>query len=436
MTRAPGFGTAWLQRARIIARLGYLAILLLATLTPFAADTDSGNVAQRLSRALHPTLGGGDVIDGARNIVLFAGWGAVWALTASTTLRRIVLDATLTGAAVSTLVETLQLFSSNRVASLVDVATNTAGAFAGALGLLMVAALANERRGARSFVGMPALFFGASYCTAAWLEAVIPLFRHDSLVLAGGPAARLAAALSAFRLDSVLDLPLTDLPLFVPAGALAVAALAEHGVPYHAARGRVILWGLVLAGVAELLHGPVGQPISAGSALLHALAIAVGAWAAARWLSPLTVALRGADRPRGLVIVYAAILACWAWRPFLPEDQLGSIIAKVTRDWYVPLRALGGQQDFFSVVDVCAPFFLYLPLGGLLAVWPWRRQGAWSGPWPGVWLALGLEFSQVLVLGRFLDITDCMVTASGVLVGWAIFRRAGYRTYGEMFPVK
>ena len=435
MTRTGVTGHAWLERTRLIARLGYVAILLLATLTPFVADFSPAEVSMRLARALHPSLGGGDVIDGARNIVLFAGWGAVWALTAGTTLRRIVRDATLTGAAVSLLVETLQLFSSNRMASLVDVATNTVGAFAGALGLLMVAALANERRGARSFVGMPALFFGASYGTAAWLEAVIPLFRHDSLVAAGGPAARMAAALSDFRLDSVLDLPLTDLPLFLPAGALAVATLAEHGVPYRTGRARVIVSGIVLAGLAELLHGPVGQPISAGSALLHALAIALGAWAAARWLPALTVALRGADRPRGLIIVYAAILACWALRPFLPEDHLASITAKLTGgDWYVPLRALGGQQDFFSVVDVCAPFFLYLPLGALLAVWPWRRRGLWSGPLPGVWLALCLEASQLLVLGRFLDVTDCMVTASGVLVGWVIFRRAGYRQYGEMFP--
>jgi glycopeptide antibiotics resistance protein len=93
-------------------------------------------------------------------------------------------------------------------------------------------------------------------------------------------------------------------------------------------------------------------------------------------------------------------------------------------------------MDFFSVVDVCAPFFLYLPLGALLAVWPWRRQGAGSGPWPGVWLALGLELSQIAVGGRMTDITDFMVTASGVLVGWALIRRARYRVYGEMFAAK
>lgn len=90
-------------------------------------------------------------------------------------------------------------------------------------------------------------------------------------------------------------------------------------------------------------------------------------------------------------------------------------------------------QDFFSVVDVCAPFFLYLPLGALLAVWPWRQRGWLAGPLPGVWVATALELSQILVLGRMLDITDIMITSSGVLVGWAIFRRAGYRVYGEVF---
>jgi glycopeptide antibiotics resistance protein len=85
---------------------------------------------------------------------------------------------------------------------------------------------------------------------------------------------------------------------------------------------------------------------------------------------------------------------------------------------------------------VCAPFFLYLPLGGLLAVWPIRRQGWLSGPLPGVWLALALETAQLLVLDRTLDITDVLVQASGVVIGWAIVRRAGYKTYGETSPAR
>jgi VanZ family protein len=423
----------WLGRARVVARLAYVGILLLATLTPYHADLSSDGLSARLDRLLHPDIGNRDVIDGARNVVLFAGWGAVWALTAASSLRRIVRDATLTGLLISAAVEFGQLFSSNRVASLVDVGTNTAGAFVGALGLLILAALASQRRGARSFVGIPTIYFAASYGFAVWLEAVIPLFRHDDLVAMGGPSARLAAALATMRFGAALDLPWGDILIFAPAGALAVAALNEHGLGYSHARNRVIVGGALLAALAEFLHGPLGQPIVLGAILVHALAVGLGAWATARSLPALTVALRGAARVRALVIAYLAVLACWAWRPYLPEYQLDSIRQKLSTDWYVPLAGLGMAQDFFSVVDVCAPFFLYLPLGALLAVWPWRQRGWLAGPLAGVWVATGLELSQILVLGRMLDITDMMITSSGVLVGWAIVRRAGYRVYGQVF---
>ena len=433
MRSVAGARHRWLGQARIVSRLAYLVILLIATLTPFGIDASPDGIAFRVHRMLHPEIGGSDVIDGARNIVLFAGWGAVWALTAATSIRRMMIEGTLTGLAVSSFVEFAQLLSSSRIASVVDVATNTGGAFAGTVGLLTLAALAQQRKGARSFVGLPALLFGGSYAIAAWLEALIPLFRHDP-VQVGGVAQRIAGALAAFTPGSLFDIPWMDSLTFAPAGALALAALAEHGVTYPVARNRVIVGGLVLAGLAELLHAPVGGPIVLGSILIHAIAIGAGAWAAARWLPGLTVALRGPARPRALAIVYAGVLACWAWRPYLPEYQLGSIMRKFQGEWYVPLSALGLNRDLFSVVDVCAPFFLYLPLGGLLSVWPWRRSGLWSGPWPGVWLALALEVSQVLVFDRMMDITDFMVTASGVLVGWVMLRRAGYREYGTMGP--
>lgn len=434
MSRTTGARHAWLGKARIISRLAYLVILLVATLTPFVADVSSAGIVFRLHRALHPELGGGDVIDGARNLVLFAGWGAVWALTASSSVRRIVIEGTLTGLVISGSVEFLQLFSSSRVASIVDVATNTAGAFAGTVGLLMLAGLAQERRSARSFVGLPAVFFGGSYGIAAWLEAVIPLFRHDSEGAGAGVAGRISAALAGFTPGSLFEIPWMDFLLFVPAGALAVAALIEHGQKYSVARTRVIIGGTGLAVLAELLHAPTGGQLVLGSILLHAVATGFGAWAAAKWLPGLTIALRGPARPRALALLYVAILASWAWRPYLPEYELSAIIGKFQGDWYVPLGALGTERDLFTVVDVCAPFFLYLPLGGLLSVWPWRRSGPWSGPWPGVWLALMLELSQVVVLGRMLDVTDFLVTASGVLVGWVILRRAGYREYGAMGP--
>ena len=93
-------------------------------------------------------------------------------------------------------------------------------------------------------------------------------------------------------------------------------------------------------------------------------------------------------------------------------------------------------MDFFSVADVCAPFFLFLPLGGLLAVWPLRLRGPLRGPLSGLWLPLALEAGQLLVSGRTLDITDILIQASGTATGWAVMRLAGYRPYGEAWPAR
>ena len=54
--------------------------------------------------------------------------------------------------------------------------------------------------------------------------------------------------------------------------------------------------------------------------------------------------------------------------------------------------------------------------------------------WPVVWLAFGTEALQVVVQGRFVDVTDPLIQLSGAVIGWTIIRRAGYRPYGESHP--
>lgn len=427
--------TPWYLRIRPWTLAAYVCVLLVATLIPFEVDTDRAHIMERVARTFHPTLEGRDVVDGARNVVLFAGWGVVWVLTATGSLRRMVWGATASGAAISALVETTQLLSANRVTSFLDLATNTAGAFGGAVTLIVLVALAARWRGARSFVGVPALLFAGAYGTATFFEALIPLFRQLDVPIAyGGPLTRFAATIHAFQWSSILEFTVSDLVIFPAGGAFAVAALSESGLGYPAARQRVIMAGIGLALLAELLHAFLGQPILLGAVLSHALAIAFGAWVAARYLPFLSVHLRGRVRPLALTVLYALTLAGWAWRPFLPEVTMAAVADKLAHHWYVPLASLGGRVDFFSVADVCSQFLIYLPLGGLLAVWPLRRQGLLAGPLPAVWLALLLEAGQLGVWERILDVTIPIIQMSGAFVGWAIVQRAGYPVYGESLP--
>jgi glycopeptide antibiotics resistance protein len=425
----------WVDRARLPARVAYVVILLLATLTPFTYNSDPGEVAMRFARAFKPYVGGMDVIDGARNVVLFAGWGTVWALTAAGNATRVTLNATWTGALISISVEAMQLLASNRKSSILDVTTNTAGSFLGALGLILLIFLARERRGARSFVGIPTMLFAASYTAATFFEAFSPLFRQSVVSGAyGGPFERLRIALAAIPAQPLLDVTWSDLLIFTPAGAFLVAALNEAGLSYRAAMWRTIGGGWLLMVMAELLHGGLGQQVDLGSILLHGIAYTIGAWAAATYLPALTTALRGRTRVLALLAVYVVFLMTWNWRPLLPEVTFAGIAAKFSSDWWQPLAGLSLRNDFFTVVDVCNQFLLYLPFGALLAVWPLRHKGWLAGPLPAIWTALVLETGQIFILGRMLDVTDFLIMACGASIGWAVLRRAGYPTYGELDP--
>ena len=420
-----------LDRSRMLARVAYLAILLLATLSSMRPG---GPGLHGLGRMFHPSLSPRDVIDGARNVVLFAGWGLVWMITARPGRSMVSLrNAVLTGAGVSLFVETTQLFSSTRTASILDVLTNTVGAILGAVALVALVISVAQRRRARSFVGLPAMLFAVSYGVSTFGEALVPLFRQDTLPnVYGGPLGRFRLVWGMFTWSSLAHVPLTDILLFAPAGAFAVAALAEAGHEYRRAAAVVAAVGSALALFAEIAHGLLGLPIDAGAVLAHALGIGGGALVTAWQMPRLTRRLRGRERPAWLLSAYVAVLLLWALRPYALETSLSAIGGQLTDDWWIPLRFLGQRVDLFSVVDVVSPFFLYGPLGALLAVWPLARRGALADFWPAVYVASATELSQIFVQGRLLDSTDLLVQAAGALVGWAVLRRAGFAPYGSV----
>ena len=167
----------------LAARLFYVAVVLFATVAELHATSDLAAAGRRLARALHPTLTARDVVDGLRNVLLFAGFGATWVATAAEgRWRRAALPATVSGFALSACVEAAQLFSPVRTASLVDVATNTLGTLAGAWLTALVIVTVRSRRAARSYLGVPAFVFGVSYLLAALagqLAGVVRRARSD-----------------------------------------------------------------------------------------------------------------------------------------------------------------------------------------------------------------------------------------------------------------
>jgi hypothetical protein len=230
--------------------------------------------------------------------------------------------------------------------------------------------------------------------------------------------------------------PLFDILLFAPAGFLIVMMLAERGRPAARAWLGVAITGAVLSFGAELAHGLVRLSIRWEAAATHALALAFGAWAAQRWLPPLTRSLRGPARARAIIFTFVALLVLWGWRPFLPVEDLHAVAAQLTLAHLEPLRSLSERVDVFSALHVAQQFLLYVPLGCLLAVWPLRFSGRWAHLKPALWLAVAIEAGHVVIAGRQLDVTNALLAAAGLGIGWIVVRRSGFRPHGTALPAQ
>jgi glycopeptide antibiotics resistance protein len=420
-----------------VARGLYMAVILLATLAGLNAEWNPAASVARLIHAFQLTFAGRDVIDGLRNILLFAGWGAVWMITwRGDHPWRGVRGATLTGAGLSLMVESAQLLSPVRNTSVIDLTTNTVGSFLGALTLMTMISVLGSRRDARSWVGVPASVFAGASLMAVVLEALVPFFRQERIPTAyGGPLERLSEAFALFDVGSITVLPFEDLPLFLPVGFFCVMALVEYGMSRSMAARWVVLGAAVIFPLVEVVRGVTSQPIVAGAALVHLLAVALGAFAAVRWLPGLARRLHGPGRPRALLGMYTLWLILWTWRPFIPDITPAVLRMEVVLIRFIPLGTLSGRVDLFSVVDVALGFCLFLPVGALLAVWPLRRQGWLMGPFPAVYAALLFELGQIPIADRFFDITDALIGMAGGLIGWVVVRRAGFTLRGELLPL-
>lgn len=416
------------------ARLAYIAVVLLATLSNLHFDPNWADVAPRLTRALNFTPHMSDAIDAARNVLLFAGLGGVWIATSrlarptATLVRLTVLSLLLSGC-----VETLQLFSPVREASLIDVTTDTIGGLAGALVTLGAFSVINEGAGKRSYIGIPAVILAGGYGFATIMESFIPLFRQDLLPQLGGSIGdRIARAIAAMRPESILQIPLTDVLIFFPAGLFAVVALVESGVPAAVAAVIVVCAASVTYPAIEVVHGVVAEPIILGAALTHVVAASIGAVVAAGGSGAFSARFPIRVRARLVATGYSLLIMIWSWRPFRLDLSGASMAEQFTADHLIPLQALAGRGDLFSVTDVVAQGAIFFPLGALLAVWPLRHQGPLGGLMPAIYLAIVLEAGKIPIADRFMDVTHILIQSAGAALGFLLVRRVGYKVNGEL----
>ena len=413
------------------ARVAYILIILIATLTNLEPNWHDGLVGVRLARAIHPHAAWSDMIDAIRNVLLFAGFGAIWEVTSRLTLRAALWRATLYGCLLSMTVETLQLFSPVRFASILDVMTNTGGAFIGAIGVAVLVAAVRARRDAESYLGIPTFLVAVGLLGAVFVEGATPFFRQDYLPdRAGGPLHRLHLTLATAQRFSVSAMPWTELLLAIPAGFVGFAALGEFGLSTGAAAVVAGVAGIVVAVCAELAHGATGVYVVWPAVAAHALGVILGAAMAVVWLRPIANRYRGRARVRLFIAAYAIMLAGWLWRPFIPRVSGAVVAEQLSRPHWMPMAVFGGSGSAILVGQIVQLFLLFFPFGALLGAWPARDRGMRRWLLPGVWLALVLAFGQIFVQARSFDVTNLLIMIAGVWLGWWIARRAGVARRG------
>lgn len=426
--------TVALKRLRLLARVGYVVVVLLATLTHLNFDPDPGRALMRLDRAMHWALSGSDVIDAARNVALFAGFGVVWWITSPADRQwRRVGWITILGFFLSCSVEIVQLFSQSRTSSINDIATNTLGASLGAAAIVAMVLVLRKVRPVRTTIGFPLYPVAGAYAMAVATDIFAPFYGRERIYSPGSSLHdRLSYALSMMGgFSSRPVLSLFDLAAGMPAGFLAVVALAELGMSYGAACVLTIVLGVAGSVGLEIAHGIAGQMIQPAAMTSHSISIVLGALIAWRGAP---AALRRFGRKRTIVAILlvasAVLLAVWNWRPFVFHLDGIVISRQLSAPHLTPLGLMSGEVDLFGVMDLIRQFSLYLALGVLLAVWPLRQRGWLAFVLPAMYLAVVLELGQLFVVGRTFDITDIITQCAAAAVGYVIVRRAGWGVVG------
>jgi VanZ family protein len=427
--RSPRTGidlSALARRHATALRLAYLACITIATLLHLGVDTSVTNAAFRLQRALDPQLGFRDIVDAARNVALFIGWGATWVLTSDApSTRRDVAVATLAGMMASLTVETAQLYSQYRTASVADVFTNTLGALIGALALWLMEkrAIADMRRG--TLIGIPAWLPASAMLMTAFGLAFAPSSRASMIVAyARSPLERAAIVAGMPAVDVLWTALVTDVAVWFAVGIAASVAISDRTgrvrgtqlvawLAIVSALLAVAHWGRSLAGLQRESGSWIVQGAAAATGLLIGLALVP------RWRALATARSTRAYQLAGVAAVVGVIMS------WVPASWAASAAGGPSFSWrqLVPMMSLFQRQDLSSVFLVLQKAGLGAAVGACLAAR--TRVGV---PHPGVRAAVlyatVLELGQLFVPGRYPDVTDILITVSAASLVAVLVERA------------
>ena len=413
------------QRHARAVRIAYLLCIGLATLLNLHAEPSLANVVERLRHAVEPTLRANDLIDAARNIALFFGWGAIYTLTARIPLtRRDVGVATVVGMLASFSVESAQLFSPVRQASILDLFTNTIGSLLGALSfrLLERRAISDMRRG--TMIGVPGWMPAGAVLVLAFGLTFAPSTRAGRVLSwAGSPFTRGQVVESHQPLTVPLVALVTDVVAWIVVGLVVAVAISDRTGEIR--RRQLVAWLVLAPGLLALAHlgrdlvGFQREQITAavqGTSL--ALGLLAGLVSVPAWRRRCTARSDRALHVGLLVMLVGAVIS---WTPHW--SHVDSARPRFSWSQLIPMMSLLERQDLTSVFLVLQRAGIGAALGACLAAR--RRVGV---PHPRLRAAIGfaalLEVGQLLVPSRYPDVTDVMITSAAAILVAILVERA------------
>jgi glycopeptide antibiotics resistance protein len=395
------------------------------TLLPFEFGATSKQVVYRRHQFFTLSLAEASRTDLIGNVLLFIPWGglmAVWLAGRRVAPGAALVAAAASGCALSSLVETLQVYSPLRVSSWIDVATNTVGsALGGGLGW--------------------------------WLARVF--WPGVEATLNSRAARHPLAVLTAVSALGVLMASLAPFDVSVDVSDLRASVKGARLVPFstpidHPSRaleawgwaGEVLVWTMLgglcaLSLVEARFAGPQGAAVTvtaavAMSAFIELLQVTIrsrrpdttsvvlaGAGAA---IGALLVVRNPRKSPRSWVgvalVLWALAIVLEAWAP--PQFS-ASGHRDLAWEMFIPFWAYYRRTDIHALADVIVQTLRYLPLGALLAL---RFDGnvAWRVAAIGLSIGLGLEVGQFFLENRSPEVTDALSGAVGSWLGFTLAR--------------
>jgi len=262
------------QRTALLLWLGLSVFIVYGSTVPFRFTANTAFASTKLSRVslkpwISPETGRRvSIPDVFQNLVLFVPFGAFGILSARTpTLRRVVWI-TLLAAAFSMTIETMQLFTRDRIASVSDIVANTAGALIGALLARQfstdwsnVVARAADSELVRRDALYPATIAALGLCAAAWqpFDAAIDvsswvgkvrMLRHDVWQI--GPVRDEGIAIVRYALFGFAACAWTRRPVW--------SALAGAGAAFALEASQIAITSR-MPGLEDALVGAIGAVV-------------------------------------------------------------------------------------------------------------------------------------------------------------------------------